>query len=361
MNEVVVTGLGIVTQFGAGGDFHWQLLSGEPLAGRRRDEGFDGARAMVDQAAGEALTQAGFWQDDTLHSVDPERVGCTVSASKPFFPDSGADVIPPERINEYCRSRFGLGGEARNTIAACATGAYSIALAASWIEQGLCDIVLAGSVEPAAHPLIAAGFAQMGVLSADGITRPFDQQRCGFGFGQGAGIVVLESRAHAAKRGGRLLARLSGWGLGADGHSAVAFNSNGQKIADVIARALGKAQRSPSEVRHVNAHGTGTRQNDWIETQALRKAFGSAAEQLMISATKATTGHLLGAAGSIEFIFTVLALRHQFILPTTTLESADPECALDYTPRQGHRATFDHAMSLSFGFGGPIGALVVSR
>jgi 3-oxoacyl-[acyl-carrier-protein] synthase II len=268
---------------------------------------------------------------------------------------------PPDAINDFVSEQFHLEGERRNVIAACATGAYSIALAASWIEQGICDVVLAGSVEPYPHALMEAGFRQMGVISLDGITRPFDRKRSGFTFGEGAGVVVLESESHAARRQARGLAHLSGWALGSDSHSAVAFNSNGAKIAGVVDRALARGGLSARDIRHVNAHGTGTRLNDWIETQALIKAFGSHAKDLMISATKARTGHLLGASGSVEFILTALALTHQFIPPTATLETPDPECPLDYTPRQGHGASFDHALSLSFGFGGPIGALVVGR
>ncbi len=142
-------------------------------------------------------------------------------------------------------------------IAACATGAYSIALAASWIEQGICDVVLAGSVEPYPHPLIEAGFRQMGVMSPETVTRPFDRDRSGFTFGEGAGVVVLESAEHASRRGARALAHLSGWALGADSHSAVAFNSNGAKIAGVIDRALSRGGLSASsDIGHVNAHGT---------------------------------------------------------------------------------------------------------
>ena len=271
-------------------------------------------------------------------------------------------VIPPESINDFIRNHFGLRGECRNVIAACATGAYSIALAASWIEQGLCDVVLAGSAEPPPHPLMEAGFRNMGVLSDEAVMRPFDRRRSGFVFGAGAGICVLEAEDHFKRRSGQpQYAVLSGWGLGSDTHSAVAFNSNGQHIADVIGRALSRAKLLSTEVSYVHAHGTATRLNDWIETQALMKAFGPHAGQLMISATKASTGHMLGAAGSAGFIFTVLALKDQFIPPTATLEESDPECPLDYTPGRGHAAGFEHAMALSFGFGGAIGALVVSR
>ena len=320
--------------------------------------GFSRARALAEAAAAEALTQASLWDGQSLQNIDSERIGCTVSASKPLFNEGW---VAPDAINHAIADRFGLAGERRNVIAACATGAYSIALAASWIEEGLCDVVLAGSAEPSPHPLIEAGFRQMGVTSPEGITRPFDRRRSGFHFGEGAGVVVLESEQSAKRRGARVSARLSGWSLGADSHSTVAFNSNGAKIAGVIERALERAHLAPENVTHVNAHGTATRLNDRIETQALQKAYGSHVEKLMISATKASTGHLLGASGSVEFIFTVLALARQFVPPTATLEERDPECPLDYTPVIGHRASFDHALSLSFGFGGPIGALVVSR
>ena len=246
-------------------------------------------------------------------------------------------------------------------IAACATGAYSLALAGGWIEQNLCDVVIAGSVEPQPHPLMAAGFERLGVLSAETVMRPFDAARSGFVFGEGAGAIVLESETHAVARGAQPLAWLSGWGCGADPHSAVAFNSGGRRIADVVGKALAKARLSPSDIGHVNAHGTATRLNDALETQALHKAFGPHAARLKISATKSTTGHLLGAAGSVEFILTVLALRDQQVPPTAHLTTQDAACDLDYTREHSQALAFEHAVSLSFGFGGPIGALVASR
>jgi 3-oxoacyl-[acyl-carrier-protein] synthase II len=209
--------------------------------------------------------------------------------------------------------------------------------------------------------LIRAGFERLGVLSAEPVMRPFDAARTGFIFGEGAGAIVLESEAHASARGMPPLAYLSGWGCGADPHSAVAFNSGGQRIADVIRKALQRARLSPSDIGHVNAHGTATRLNDALETQALHKAFGPQAARLKISATKAATGHLLGAAGSVEFILTVLALRDQQVPPTAHLTTADSACDLDYTPGRASPLAFNHAVSLSFGFGGPIGALVASR
>lgn len=359
--SVVISGLGMVTALGDGALATWKAVSegavSQGPASTLSGDGFSRAQALSSAAMREALTQAAI---DTS-SMD---IACTVSASKPFVSTGAAgalEAIPPDAINDDLRTRFNLRGEGRNVVAACATGPYSVATAASWIQEGLYDVVLAGSVEPWPHELIQAGFRQLGVVSPEGRTRPFDRDRAGFSFGEGAAVFVLESETHAERRKQAPLARLSGWALGADGHSAVAFNSNGQRIAEVIARACRCASLEPKAIGHVNAHGTATPLNDWIETQALEKAFGSAAEHLMVSATKGSTGHLLGAAGSVELGLTVLALQNQFIPPTATLETPDPKCRLDYTPRKGHPAAFSHALSLSFGFGGPIGVVVVSQ
>ena len=362
MANVVVTGLGLSTSLGQGVEANWPRVAHQKPSAPDAlpSQGLTRAKTLTQHSVDEALTDARLWNGRALENIFPERLGCTFSASKPLF-DEASHPHAPDIMTDFVSSRYGIEGEKRNVIAACATGAYAIAQGAGWIEQGLCDVVLAGSVEPRPHPLIEAGFQQMGVVSPETVMRPFDHHRAGFVFGEGAGAVVLESEAHASARGARVYARLSGWGLGADGHSAVAFNSNGQKIADVIIRALKRAGVEGAQIRHVNSHGTATRHNDWIETQALLKAFGPQAQNLMVSATKAATGHLLGAAGSVEFILTALALHHQWIPPTESLETPDPECPLDYTPRHGHAASFDHALSLSFGFGGPIGALVVSR
>jgi 3-oxoacyl-[acyl-carrier-protein] synthase II len=380
--RVVISGLGVCSPLGQGVSDNWENLSRlsfQPGQTERSNASFNQvkrAKEMAFQVAEEALRDAGLWKDGAISGVAPQRFGCTVSASKPLFASPGLrrplpegegwgeaalTVFPADYINHWVCRKFNLQGEARNVVAACATGVLAIALGSSWIEHGMCDAVLAGSVEPFPHELIQAGFCQMGVTSADGFTRPFDRRRSGFTFGEGAGAVVLESESSARRRGARVRERLAGWAMGSDAHSPVAFNSNGQRIADVMGRALAKSGLTRREIGHVNAHGTATRLNDRIETQALEKAFGDHAKHLMISATKASTGHLLGAAGSAEFVFAALALRHQFVPPTVTLEEPDPDCALDFTPRRGHGASFDHAISLSFGFGGPIGALVVSR
>jgi len=242
MVRVVVTGMGLVTQLG-GINATWNAFwpCQKPKRGaafgtakRSNLKGLWRAEEMAQRAVADALAQAGLWDGQSLQGIDAERIGCTVSASKPLF--DGDRPVPPEALNSSIGRAFGFQGESRNIVAACATGAYSIALGASWIRQGVCDVVVAGSAEPYPHPLIAAGFSQMGVLSPDGVTRPFDKNRAGFSFGEGAGVIVLESAESARRREAKPLLELRGWSLGADGHSAVAFNSGGAKIADVIRR-----------------------------------------------------------------------------------------------------------------------------
>jgi 3-oxoacyl-(acyl-carrier-protein) synthase len=381
--DIWITGIGACTAFAADAERLWWRASGLGCATASRET--QSIDKTAETAVREALKDARLFHNDTLQNVSSDRVGCSFSVSKPILnlsspavtgrgsklfvnvdspPEAAGNddfINPPEVISQHIANRFHIHGERRNVIAACATGAYSVALGASWIRDGLCDVVIAGSGEPPCNPLMRAGFQKMGVLTEDSAMRPFDRRRSGFVLGDGAGAVILESSEQAARRNARPRARLSGWGWGADSHSAVAFNSNGERIASVIRQALSRAGLQAPAIEHVNAHGTATSLNDWIETQALLKAFGRHAENLKISATKSTTGHLLGAAGSIELVLTVQALERGFIPPTATLEEADPECPLNYTPRTGQAAKFGNALSLSFGFGGPIGALIVSR
>lgn len=309
------------------------------------------AKTLTISVLEQALSQSGYPEAD---------IACTFSASKPFIGED--EVVSADFVNRLTIQQFGLKGESRNVIAACATGAYSIATAASWIEQGLCDVAIAGSVEPAPHPLFLAGFQKMGVLSRENVMRPFDARRSGFVFGEGAAAIVLESEDHAFRRSAKPLARLSGWALGSDSHGPVSFNSNGERIADVVRKALQKAQLKPTAVSHINAHGTGTSLNDRLETSAIHSVFGRHAREIAVSATKSSTGHLLGAAGSVEFAFTVQAIANQQVLPTLHWEERDPACDLDYVTEGVPRPwEIHHAMSLSFGFGGPIGVLAVSR
>ncbi len=347
--RVVVTGVGAATSLGPTAASTWNNLlhrSNRPESTRAQN-----AFSLSESVVSEALVQSG---------VDSSKAACTFSASKPLF--DGMLWQGPHAVNDFVHDRFRLGGERRNVVAACATGAYSIAMAASWIEHGICEVAVAGSVESAPHPLMEAGFRKMGVVSEEEVMRPFDRRRSGFVFGEGAGAVVLESEPYALRRGARPLARLTGWAMGADAHGPVSFNSKGARIAGVMSKTLAKARLAASSIQHINAHGTATALNDPLETQAIHTAFGPHAPELAVSATKSSTGHLLGAAGSVEFILTLLALRDQQVPPTRHWGESDPACDLDYVPGDKARAwPMIHAMSVSFGFGGPIAALVVSR
>lgn len=363
MSEVVITGWGACGSSGASAAALWASVaalkeSASPL-GASPASGYARALQLARDSITEALTHAGLWDGGRLQGCDPERVGSTFSVSKPLW--DGEAVVAGDALQSPLAKRFGWAGETRNVVAACATGPYAVALGAGWIEAGLCDIVIAGSVEPRPHDLYRAGFAQMGVLTADAVMRPFDRHRSGFVFGEGSAALVLESALSARARHAPVRARLSGWACGADNHSPFAFNSGGEKIANVIHRAIARARLSARDIGYVNAHGTATRLNDALETQALKRVFGRQASQVAISATKSTTGHLLGAAGSLEAAITLESLTHQTIPPTSHWTTADPECDLDYTPNQARASRFDHALTVSFGFGGPIGALVISR
>lgn len=357
MKRVAITGLGLHTSLGASLAATWRrVLDGnapEPGASIN-DQGFDRACRLSRSAIEQALLDAG------LHAPLPEAAS-TFSASKPLWQVQSQSWRAPDEIHRHVRQTFGFGGEGRNLVAACATGAYSAAMAAEWIRQGVCEVAVAGSVEPPPVPLYEAGFRRMGVVSPEDVMRPFSAERQGFVFGEGAAALLLESEKHARARGARAKAWLSGHALGADAHSMVAFNSGGDRIADVLRRAIGRAGLEPRQVDHVNAHGTATPLNDALEARALRTVFGLGLERVMVSATKSSTGHLLGAAGSAELVLTVQALLEQTVPPTHHVRTADPACALRLALGTPQPQTIAHAASLSFGFGGPIGALVVSH
>ncbi|MDD5557905.1 MAG: beta-ketoacyl-[acyl-carrier-protein] synthase family protein, partial [bacterium] len=244
--------------------------------------------------------------------------------------------------------------------AACATGAAAIAAGARMIATGMADAVLAGATESCLSPLLAAGYARMGVLAADAC-RPYDSERSGFILGEGCGVVVLEERAQAVARGARVRAVLLGWAEGCDGLSAAAPAPDGEALARVIAGAVRRAGIAPGDVGYVNTHGTGTRLNDPAETRAIRRAFGRAAGGLSLSSTKPATGHLLGAAGAVEFIIAVLAIERGVVPPTLNLRRPDPACDLDYTPLAARERPLGAAASVSCGFGGPLAVLVAGR
>jgi 3-oxoacyl-[acyl-carrier-protein] synthase II len=234
------------------------------------------------------------------------------------------------------------------------------------IAYGDADVMVAGGSEKSSSPLGIGGFSAMQALSTRNddpttASRPFDVNRDGFVLGDGAGVMVLESLAHAQARGATILAELTGFGMSDDASHITAPPENGEGAALAMKNALRDAQLSVADIDYINAHGTSTPAGDKAESQAIETLFGADAQRVAVSSTKSMTGHLLGAAGAVEAIFCVLALRDQIAPPTINLNDPDPACRLDYVPHTARPMTIRHAMSNSFGFGGTNGSLVLSR
>ncbi len=256
-----------------------------------------------------------------------------------------------------------LTGPNLSVVTACATSTHCIGLAGRSVAYGDADVMLAGGSEYATTPLTMAGFCAARAMTTrnddpEGASRPFDSGRDGFVLSNGAGCVVLEELEHAKARGATIYAELVGFGMSGDAHHITAPPEDGEGARKCMTAAIEDAGINPDEVDYLNAHGTSTPVGDKGETRGIHRTFGDAATSLMVSSTKSTTGHLLGAAGVVEAIFSVLAIRDQQIPPTINLESPDPDCDLDYVPNEGRQAKVRVAVSNSFGFGGTNGSLV---
>lgn len=371
-DSIVVTGIGLVTPLGCSREKTWQhVREGRSVVDVQNAENYDeDFKALVRAApfinpngnhrifplsltaVHEALHDAGL----DLSEVDPERTACSFSVSKPVFSSMGRLPEAPDSIGRYLLKKLGISGPARNVVAACATGVHSILASVRWLEEGLCDVAIAGSGESSLNPLIISGFKNLGVLSD--FPCPFDKRRKGFVMGEGSGALILEKRKDALARDAQIYAEVAACSVGSDVSHPTRFSSDGSSIASVISRAMNESGLGPSDLHYVNLHGTGTNLNDVSESKALKRVFGKGAYGISMSSTKASTGHLLGAAGSVEAGIACLALRDQIVPPTANLEVSDPECDLDYTPLRGKSRGLKTAMSLSFGFGGPIGAVI---
>ncbi|MBI4246924.1 MAG: beta-ketoacyl-ACP synthase II [Candidatus Rokubacteria bacterium] len=253
--------------------------------------------------------------------------------------------------------RFGAKGPNTAVVTACATGNHAIGDAFRIIERGDADVMIAGGAEAIIVPLTIAGFCAMRAMSTrndepERASRPFEVARDGFVPSEGGGIVVLEALEHAVRRDARIYAEIIGYGMTADAHHMTAPDPDGDGAARAMAAALRDARLSPPEVGYINAHGTSTPYNDKFETLAIKRVFGDHARRLAVSSTKSMTGHLLGAAGGVEAIATVLALCHGMLPPTINYERPDPDCDLDYVPNQARKQDVEVALSNAFGFGG---------
>jgi 3-oxoacyl-[acyl-carrier-protein] synthase II len=253
--------------------------------------------------------------------------------------------------------RFGAKGPNSAVVTACATGNHALGDATRLIQRGDADVKIAGAAEAIIVPLTIAGFCSMKAMSTrndqpEKASRPFDADRDGFVCGEGGGILVLESLEHALRRDARIYAEIIGYGLTGDAHHMTAPDPEGDGAARAMTGALSDARLAPSDIGYINAHGTSTPYNDKFETIAIKRVFGEHARRLAVSSTKSMTGHLLGAAGGIEAIATVLALHHGVLPPTINYDTPDPDCDLDYVPNQARKQDVEVALSNAFGFGG---------
>ncbi|HVW63589.1 MAG TPA: beta-ketoacyl-ACP synthase II [Nitrosospira sp.] len=280
----------------------------------------------------------------------------------PFF-------IPSTIINMIAGNlsiMFGFKGPNLAIVTACSTATHCIGDSARLIEYGDVDIMVAGGAESCVTPLAIGGFASARALSTrndDPVTasRPWDRGRDGFVLGEGAGVLVLEEMEHAKRRGARIYAELSGYGMSADAYHMTAPCEDGEGAARCMTNALRNAGIDATKVDYINAHGTSTPLGDIAETVAVKRCFGEHAARLVVNSTKSMTGHLLGAAGGVEAIFSALAVHHQVSPPTINIFEQDPQCDLDYVPNTAREMKIDVAMSNSFGFGGTNGTLIFSK
>lgn len=409
--RVVVTGLGCISPVGnTVGDAWANLLAGQSgidhitkfdassfacrIAGEVK--GFDlesyisakEARSMDSfihygiAAADQAVRDAGLPTGEALGEEQATRIGCIIGSGIGGLPlienthtefiNRGARRITPffvpasiiNMVAGHVSMRFGFKGPNLAVVTACTTGLHCIGEAGRMIEYGDADVIVAGGTEATVSALGIGGFAAMRALSTrnddpKAASRPWDKDRDGFVLGEGAGVMVLEEYEHAKARGARIYAELSGFGMSADAGHMTAPNMDGPRRAMVAA--LRNAGINADEVHYLNAHGTSTPLGDVNESNAIKAAFGDHAHKLVVSSTKSMTGHLLGGAGGIESIFTVLALYHQKVPPTINLDNQDPECDLDYCANTARDMKLDVAVKNNFGFGGTNGTLVFRK
>ncbi|WP_249009241.1 beta-ketoacyl synthase [Conexibacter sp. DBS9H8] len=399
--RVVVTGVGAVSPLGVGArPLHDRWVAGESGivdgVGRASEyepanhltvkeaRRFDRSAQFIVVAADEALRQAGWLTDaGTDLPYDSLRVGCviatgiggigTMESQHDVMRQRGADRISPLGVPMYMPNaaaaavsmRYGLQGTSYGLVSACASGGHAVGMALRTIQYGDADAMVTGGTEAVLTEFGFGSFQTMGALASDGISRPFDLRRDGFVMGEGGAALVLEEMESAIARGATILGELAGFGSTADAHHLTAPEPTGRPAAAAISQALVDAGITPAEVSYVNAHGTSTQLNDAAETNALKLALGEHAYRIPVSSTKSAIGHLLGAAGAIEAVATVLALREGMLGPTLNLEVPDPELDLDYIPLTARPLVPVNggppaALSNSFAFGGHNVSLLIA-
>lgn len=405
--RVVVTGLGLITPVGIGVSESWaNIVSGQSGIGKITK--FD-CSTYPSQVAGEVknfdpllyippkdarrmdtFIQFGIaagieaFKDSGIEVTDSnsERIGVSVGSgigginliesTSDVFDEGGVRKVSPffipgtiiNMISGNLSIMLNLKGPNVSIATACTTGTHSIGDAARMIEYGDADVMLAGGAEAAITELSVAGFSSAKALSSRNddpktASRPWDKDRDGFVIGEGAGVMVLEEYEHAKKRGAKIYAELSGYGMSADAYHITAPNMDGPRRS--IVNALKNANVNIDNVQYINAHGTSTQLGDLNETNAIKASFGDHAKKIVVNSTKSMTGHLLGGAGGIESVFTVLAIHHQISPPTINIFNQDPECDLDYCANEARSMKIDVALKNNFGFGGTNGSLVFKK
>ena len=409
--RVVVTGLGCVSPVGNTVAESWaNLLAGTPgidvitqfdasnlackIAGEVK--GFDITDYIPEKearhmdrfihlglaAAIQAVTDSGLPTGEALTNEMATRIGCNIGSGiggLPLIEHTHSELVNrgPRRISPFfvpatiinmisghVSIKFGFRGPNIAVVTACTTGLHAIGLSARLIEYGDCDVMIAGGAEATVSALGVGGFAAARALSTRNddpktASRPWDKDRDGFVLGEGAGVVVLEEYEHAKARGAKIYAEIIGFGMSADAYHMTAPDIDGPRRS--MAMALKNAAVNADQVQYLNAHGTSTPLGDLNETNAIKAAFGNHARDLVVSSTKSMTGHLLGGAGGIESVFTVLALHYQKIPPTINIFNQDTECDLDFCANVARDATMEIAVKNNFGFGGTNGTLVFKR
>jgi 3-oxoacyl-[acyl-carrier-protein] synthase II len=405
-----VTGLGLVTPLGTGVEKNWQAVT----AGRSGIKPIDRFPNVESYASRIAGLVTDFRPEDFIESKEIKKMDLfihyAVGAAAMAMEDSGLKIEPefaeaigvivgvgmcgldtleatkeallaggPRKISPFfipkvisnlapghIAIRHGAKGINYTPTSACASGTHAIGEAFHLIRRGLQEAVIAGGAEAAITPLGVGGFAAMKALSTrneepERASRPFDNDRDGFVIGEGSGILILEEREHAVQRGAKIYAEVIGYGANGDAYHMTAPAPHGEGAARCMRLALKDAGLAPDQIDYINAHGTSTEYNDANETTAIKAVFGEHAARLAVSSTKSMTGHLLGAAGAVEGVYTALALLHGIIPPTINYDTPDPACDLDYVPNQARKADINVALSNSFGFGGTNACVIFRR
>ena len=408
MRRVVVTGMGTVNPIGLNVDEYWEgLKAGKTGFGEityfdttdfkvkvaAEVKGFVAADRMDKKAARrmepfaqyavaaakEAFEDAGL----DMEKEDPYRVGCAIGSGvgslqsierehKKLLEKGPSRINPllvPLMITNMATGnvtiQLGIKGKSINVVTACATGTHSIGEAFRSIQYGEADVMLAGGTENAITPIGVGGFTALTALSTSNnperCSIPFDKDHDGFVIGDGAGVVVLEELEHAKARGAKILAEVVGYGATSDAYHITSPAEDGEGAKNAMLFALKDANVAPEEITYINAHGTSTHHNDLFETRAIKAAFGEHAYDIKVNSTKSMIGHLLGAAGAVEFIACVLQMNHGYVHQTVGLEQPDEELDLDYVQGHGVEMDFDYAMSNSLAFGGQNATLIIKK